>query len=275
MDKIDQAGDIGDRLKRARIACRLSLSDIGARTKISPPSLTAMERNDFARLPGGVFRRAYVRAFAEEVGLDAEALVREYRARYEPDDLPVAPAPPRREVTAWVRGWPAVAAVAVAGLVIVTWTRPGSDESPDATSSSAVATAEDDAVAAGSPDGADNPAASAGAGDVMFAGGDNDAGAPLRLKLQLSNPSWISVYADGQRVVYRLAQAGESLRVEATRVITLHAGDAGAVGYALNGEHAQPLGHTGQVRTVRFTGSGVGPARPRPSGPPEGVSPVG
>jgi cytoskeletal protein RodZ len=271
VDKIDQAGDIGDRLKRARIACGLSLSDIGGRTKISPPSLTAMERNDFARLPGGVFRRAYVRAFAEEVGLDAEALVREYRARYEPDDLPVTPAPPRREGSAWVRGWPAVAAVAVAGLVVTTSTRPGGDGSPGATSSSVVGTAEDDTVAAGSTDAAD----AAGAGDVMFAGGDSDAGAPLRLKLQLSNPSWISVYADGQRVVYRLAQAGESLRVEATRVITLHAGDAGAVDYALNGGNAQPLGGIGQVRTVRFTGHGRQPAGARPSGPPDAVSPVG
>jgi hypothetical protein len=91
----------------------------------------------------------------------------------------------------------------------------------------------------------------------------------------LSNPSWISVYADGQRVVYRLVHAGESLRVEASRAITLHAGDAGAVDYALNGEDAQPLGGTGQVRTVRFTGRGVQPAAARPSGPAEGVSPVG
>ena len=32
-------------------------------------ALAAIEHNDFARLPGGVFRRAYVRAFAAEVGL--------------------------------------------------------------------------------------------------------------------------------------------------------------------------------------------------------------
>lgn len=275
MDKIDQAGDIGDRLKRARIACGLSLSDIGARTKISPPSLTAMERNDFARLPGGVFRRAYVRAFAEEVGLDAEALVREYRARYEPDDFPVAPAPLRHEAATWLRGWPAGAVLVVAGLLIVTWTRPAGDGPTATNPASAGQMAEGDAMAAGAPDGADDRGASGGASDLMLAGGNGDAGAPLRLKLQLSNPSWISVYADGHRVVYRLAHAGESLRVEATRVITLHAGDAGAVGYALNGDEAQPLGHTGQVRTVRFTGDGRQPAGPRPSSPPDGVSPVG
>ncbi len=275
MDKTDQAGDIGDRLKQARVARGLSLSDIAGRTKISPPSLTAMERNDFARLPGGVFRRAYVRAFAQEVGLDAEALVREYRARYEPDELPVAPAPPRREVTAWMRGWPAVAALGVAGWLVVSWTWSGLDRPGGDTRAASGESAGGGATTASAPESSDAPAAPDDPGDVLFAGGDDNTAAPLRLKLRLSNPSWISVYADGQRVVYRLVHSGESLRVEATRVITLHAGDAGAVGYALNGEHAQPLGHTGQVRTVRFTGSGAEPARPRPSGPPEGVSPVG
>jgi cytoskeleton protein RodZ len=274
VNQIDQVGDIGDRLKRARLACGLSLSDIAGRTKISPPSLTAMERNDFARLPGGVFRRAYVRAFAEEVGLDAGALVREYRARYEPDDLPVAPAPARREITGWVRGWPAVAALAVAGLLVVMGTRPEGDGAVGDHSVAASESAGGEATAT-THESTDDHAAADDQGDVLFAGREDDTQAPLRLKLRLSNPSWISVYADGQRVVYRLVHAGESLRVEATRAITLHAGDAGAVDYALNGQATQPLGDIGQVRTVRFTGRGAEPAAARPSGPPDGVSPVG
>jgi cytoskeleton protein RodZ len=275
VDQTDQAGEIGDRLKRARIARGLSLSDIADRTKISPPSLTAMERNDFARLPGGVFRRAYVRAFADEVGLDAVALVREYRSRYEPDELPIAPAPPRRELAPWVRGWPAVAALAVAGWLVVAWTWPGHDGSAVDDAVVAGESPDGDATSANSSDEPDDLAAPRDPGDVLFAGGDDHTVAPLRLKLRLSNPSWISVYADGQRVVYRLVHAGESLRVEASRAITLHAGDAGAVDYALNGEATRPLGDTGQVRTVRFTGNGAQPVGARPSGSPDGVSPVG
>jgi cytoskeletal protein RodZ len=275
VDQIVQADDIGDRLKQARLTRGLSLSDIASRTKISPPSLTAMERNDFSRLPGGVFRRAYVRLFAEEVGLDAEALVREYRARYEPDDRPIVlAAPSRRERTAWMPRWSPVAALAAAGLLLAMWTRPAGDDPAAAVPGSADET-EANAMTAAARDGADDRASSSGANDLMLAGGNDEAGAPLRLKLQLSNPSWISVYADGQRVVYRLVHAGESLRVEATRAITLHAGDAGAVDYALNGEHAQPLGGIGQVRTVRFTGHGRQRVGARPSEPPQGVSPVG
>ncbi len=46
------------------------------------PSLEALERNDVARLPGGIFLRAFVRAYAREVGLDAEDTVRRFVARF-------------------------------------------------------------------------------------------------------------------------------------------------------------------------------------------------
>jgi cytoskeleton protein RodZ len=263
-----QAQDIGDRLKEARVARGLSLADIAERTKISPPSLTAMERNQFARLPGGVFRRAYVRAFAVEVGLDVNALVRDYRDRYEPEEVPVAPPPPR---PAWGRR--GAVALAAVGVLVVMWLLLGPAPRDGEPRAGGAAGAADTVAAAPAPVvTADSGAQS----DVVFADGD-DAGAPLRLRLQVSSPSWISVYADGQRVVHRLVEAGEHLRVEATRAITLHAGDAGAVDYALNGEEARVLGGTGQVRTVRFTGDGRRPVRTRSVEPPgdTGVSSVG
>jgi cytoskeleton protein RodZ len=54
------SSDIGGRLRRAREHRGLSLRDVAARTKLSIPVLQAIERNDFARLPGGMFRKAYV-----------------------------------------------------------------------------------------------------------------------------------------------------------------------------------------------------------------------
>ena len=263
-----QALDIGDRLRDARVARGLSLADIAERTKISPPSLTAMERNQFSRLPGGVFRRAYVRAFAVEVGLDADTLVRDYRARYEPDEVPVGPLPR----PAWGRG--GAVALAAVGVLVVMWLLlgPAPREAEPRAGGATRARAADAVASAPAPGDVAGPGAQS---EVLFADGD-DARAPLRLRLQVSSPSWISVYADGQRVVYRLVQAGEHLRVEATRAITLHAGDAGAVDYALNGEEARALGDTGQVRTIRFTGDGRRPVRTRSAEPPDtGVSPVG
>ena len=51
--------------------------------------LTALEQDRIAQLPGGIYRRAIVRAFAREVGVDAEATLRTFLEQY-PDEVPVA-----------------------------------------------------------------------------------------------------------------------------------------------------------------------------------------
>lgn len=69
---------LGFRLKSAREASGVSLRDIAAKTKISVSALEALERNDFSRLPGGIFSRAFVRSYAIAVGLDPETTVQEF-----------------------------------------------------------------------------------------------------------------------------------------------------------------------------------------------------
>jgi cytoskeleton protein RodZ len=81
----DASHDFGAHLRQAREQRGVSLREIAARTKISVIALEALERNDVSRLPGGIFTRAFVRAYAQEVGLDAEDTVRRFLARF-PDD---------------------------------------------------------------------------------------------------------------------------------------------------------------------------------------------
>jgi len=64
------SGDFGGSLRAARERRGLSLRQIANATKISMITLEALERNDIARLPGGIFTRAFVRSYALEVGLD-------------------------------------------------------------------------------------------------------------------------------------------------------------------------------------------------------------
>lgn len=45
-------------------------------------ALEALERNDISRLPGGIYSRGLVRAYAEQIGLDPEATVQEFVARF-------------------------------------------------------------------------------------------------------------------------------------------------------------------------------------------------
>ena len=84
--------DIGARLQSARERRGLTLRDVADSTKIAITALKSIERNDFARLPGGLYRRAYLQAFAAAVGLDTGEVTRAYRERFEP--APAAPEPP-------------------------------------------------------------------------------------------------------------------------------------------------------------------------------------
>ncbi len=70
----------GDHLRRAREERSLTLQDISASTKISTRSLQALEDERFDLLPGGIFNKGFVRAYARCVGLDEEKTLAEYLA---------------------------------------------------------------------------------------------------------------------------------------------------------------------------------------------------
>ena len=83
--------DLGTDLREARERAGFSLSDLAARTRIPLSSLRAMEQNDFAKLPPGIFVRSFIRSYAHEVGVDPVSAVAEFRAMTEPAEEP-APA---------------------------------------------------------------------------------------------------------------------------------------------------------------------------------------
>ena len=83
----DRATDFGERMKRIREEKKVALRDIADTTKISVSALEALERNDISRLPGGIFSRGFVRAYAEQIGADPEKTVREFIARFPHDSV--------------------------------------------------------------------------------------------------------------------------------------------------------------------------------------------
>ena len=64
-------------LRRARIQRGLSLSHVAARTLLSPRIVDQLDEGRFSELPGGVYARSHVRAYAAAVGLDPEETVAE------------------------------------------------------------------------------------------------------------------------------------------------------------------------------------------------------
>ncbi|MGQ0734601.1 MAG: helix-turn-helix domain-containing protein [Acidobacteriota bacterium] len=85
--KESEVVDVGGWLRASREAAGVSLRSIADTTKLSMRTLEALERNRIDQLPGGIYRRAIVRAYANEIGLDPEATLRVFLAQHA-DDLP-------------------------------------------------------------------------------------------------------------------------------------------------------------------------------------------
>jgi cytoskeletal protein RodZ len=70
--------EFGEHLLRGREQKQCSVEEIADITKISIHQLRALERGDLQRLPGGIYRRAIVRQYAEAVGLNVDETIREF-----------------------------------------------------------------------------------------------------------------------------------------------------------------------------------------------------
>lgn len=73
-------GAFGDKFRKAREKKDISLDDVSNVTKISARMLQAIEQERFDQLPGGVFNKGFIRAYAKHLGLNDEEAVTDYLA---------------------------------------------------------------------------------------------------------------------------------------------------------------------------------------------------
>ena len=73
-------GAFGEKLRKQREQRGIELDAISNTTKIGTRMLRALEEEHFDQLPGGVFNKGFVRAYARHVGLDEEEAVAGYLA---------------------------------------------------------------------------------------------------------------------------------------------------------------------------------------------------
>lgn len=250
-------GSIGTELRQARERAHLSLQDLSARTKIRAVLLSAIEREEFDRLPAGLLTRGFLRAYAREVGLDPESVVRQYIAEFEPPPPPPTPAPLEPQDTEWDpipagrRRWaflgPAIPFV-LAAIFFLRVHRPA-EVVPAATLTPVGTTGPQvDVVAVEETVETVAPARADGAEEVAPPPTDR-----LRLEIHPTALVWIEAAADGTRVLYELVEAGERRTVDANGEIVLRVGDAAAFAYSINGRPGRPLGGPGEVRDIRIT----------------------
>src|SRR5690349_7195260 len=73
-------GEFGNKFRKAREAKGISLDDVSNVTKIGARMLQAIEDEHFDQLPGGVFNKGFIRAYAKHLGLNSEEAVTDYLA---------------------------------------------------------------------------------------------------------------------------------------------------------------------------------------------------
>jgi Helix-turn-helix domain/RodZ C-terminal domain len=139
---------IGSKLREERVRRGLGIEEVEAETRIRAKYLRALEDERFEVLPGDAYARAFLRDYAEELGLDAQQLVDELNAiSAPPEELVLAPrrtAGPlrspwegRRRALGWALAVVVALALAVAAVLAVIGAGGGSGGGSTAASSSA------------------------------------------------------------------------------------------------------------------------------------------
>ena len=274
------ASPFGAQLRKAREAKGLSLAHIAAVTKISVRALEAVEQSDYSRLPGGIFMRSFVRAYAGEVGLDPDAALKSFLAEC-PDDIASVPTGAPESIDGptterwyhripWTRlGMIALIAAAIVGSAVYLYGRRSAPQQirqtaavPSGPPAQTPPAAAQPSVAPATPAiRAPKPPSAAAVGDVPRVEPESSQivtsptlpGASLTLGLTASAPCWVEVTVDGRPPDARLFTQGEHLLVRVDKLAVVKVGDAASMQLTINGRPGRSLGRAGQVTTIRVT----------------------
>lgn len=250
---------IGERLRAGRERAGLSVAAAAEKLHLDIKVIEALEADRFAELGASVYVRGHLRRYADFVGEPGAELVSSYTARESrppPPDLTQVPqaerrADPRRLVTPLV----GVACAAVL-LLAIWWVLAGShgstgvpvEAAPPAQAAipdHSVTTGADSAVVPAGPAVQAVPGATvvtsteaAGAQPKRDANAETPP-APareMRLKLNLTNDSWVEVYdARGERLFYDVASAGSVQSVSGRGPLRVVLGNAAGVTVEIDG----------------------------------------
>jgi cytoskeleton protein RodZ len=273
-------GSFGERLRREREMRGITLNEIAESTKISRRHLESLEKEDFDSLPGGIFNKGFVRAYARYLGIDEEQAVADYSAAsneqpLEEDKFPLEishePDPelnPRRSSLPLI-----LALLALVAVLAVFWARSRMRAAEN--QENAGAAAGSGVSAASPPASVGSPAATPAVTELPPAPARVPATAAnkkVRQPLAANTPhparaflvmvtakedSWVSLIADGKTVVSRILTAGEQQPVRAGSKVVLTTGNAGGLEVSFNGKSLGSLGSGSEVRTLTFTPSGL------------------
>ena len=241
-------GNFGERLKRERELREVSLKEITTTTRIGPRYLEALENEEWAKLPGGVFNRGFVRAIARYLGLDEENLLSEYDLAYGEPGMS-APQPYENKIPRppiWVPILAVLGLLAVLGALIAGgiygWRRFAAHRAAKRSSSLSLQPPQ-------SPLGAAPQTPSAIANTASTSANDS-AGIVLDLSVSTSAATRLRILADGALLLDAELPAGETRHYSASKQFEVTAADSSAVLLELNGQAMPPVGSPGASGTI-------------------------
>lgn len=279
----------------------VSLDEIADTTKIGTRLLRALEEEQFDLLPGGIFNKGFVRAYARHLGMDEEQAVADYlqaAGAQEPDFQRIVEQSQSAEQSyaeangSARRGFPWIPMVLL--LVVVAagfggWqlyqqyvaehertqsTQPGSSSPAANTASSPSSTAGKSAApSAGAVQApsvtqtGDGPARAAAPQPKTNSAVSNslqpDAGPTFEVVVGTTNRAWVSIKADGKYTVRGIITSDEPRKVVRARdEVVVTTGNAGATEVSFQGKPVAVEGGVNEPKVMIFNPRGLRPAPP-------------
>ncbi len=280
-------GSFGERLRREREMRGVSLDDIAEGTKIGTRLLRALEEEHFELLPGGIFNKGFVRAYAKYLGLNEEEAVSDYleaAGETVPDPRVIAEQNSSRidrsgsDASASRQAGFPVVPVVILTLVIAAgaggWQiyqeRVRDREAKRQATSSGLSTpaanptpAPTSPATGVTPSTPSEPTASQVGGPGASTGTANTASTqPFEVTVRAKDSAWVSIKSDGKFIVRGIIGPPDVKTIHANNEIIFWTGNAGAVEVSFNGQPVPLAGGPNQVSTVVFNSQGVVPPKP-------------
>ena len=233
---------LGEELRRRREELGLTLAQISETTRIGTRFLKAIESDDFAVLPEGIYTRSFIRSYAKQVRMDEELALQLYQEQTGTAEALSAPAAAVEEKPFVYQEpsnsfWPALAVALALALVLATGSLAFYRYVQNSQGSGEVA------VGPPAPPPVDAPPANTSEPPVQNVA---DAG-QLKVTLLASDKCWIGYTADGGKRTQLQLESGQSEQINATQSIDLSIGNTRAISMQINGRDAHFPEDTGVV----------------------------
>jgi transcriptional regulator with XRE-family HTH domain len=246
-------GSVASELKSEREKRNISLAQIAADTHISLRYLESLEEGRYSDLPGGMYTRAFLRAYCEALNLNPQKIIE----LYEQEALPLFEKLPRSKAHIPPQNsslkihpifiWGLMLIISAIGLFFSKkWISevfyPYFHHAP---ANGARFERHEQHIASSAPTvqpefGAKPPPALPGA--------SAPAKPAFQLELIATDKCWISIYLDGKLAMTKVLEPREAHIFDAAEKFWIEIGNAGGIRLKINGKPLRQLGLPGEVR---------------------------